>query len=167
MFYFWFFYSHFSLASLSSPGRRRGDSGETLGTSVYDAHNFLLWHSFSLSVRGRCLMTYLNFKGLLCFHGGGVVCLIFLISVIILLQEPLSISVSSPGPQEGDRSRSSSPTFPRRSTGIAIPSPSPERRMPAHSTAQQSAVSTSLPCQQQATQIPSMNQPAFVFPKLL
>jgi len=72
--------------------------------------------------------------------------------------QPPTPPQSSPGPQEGDGSRSSSPTFPRRPTVTPSPSSSPEPRMPARSTAQQSAVGRSQPRQQQTTQMPNANE---------
>ena len=71
---------------------------------------------------------------------------------------PPTPPASSPGPQEGDRSRHSSPTFSRRPAArTATQPPSPEQRMPGRSTAQRSAVGMSQPRQQPAT---NMNQPA-------
>ena len=70
--------------------------------------------------------------------------------------QPLTPPVSSPGPQEGNRSRNSSPTLPRRPTGRVIPPPSPEQHTLVHSIAQQSTVGTSQPRQRQ---VPSTNQP--------
>ena len=59
---------------------------------------------------------------------------------------------SSPGPQEGHRSHSSSPTFPRRPTAhTETRSPSPEQCLPSRSTAQQSVVGMGPPRQQLAT----------------
>jgi len=60
---------------------------------------------------------------------------------------PLTPPTSSIGPEERDRSRGSSPTFPCRPTDTATPPspPYPERRMPARSTAQKTTVGTRQP----------------------